>query len=150
MLEKPFLHHRLIAQVWALGAPGRFDSRWDRALEVKGNGTYITQFSASGGVDSIESPGRWRLSMKNVLVLMHDDAGQEARFQCALDLVRALDGHLTCLDVSILPTMADDYALFGGAALLMADEESVERANRARMEGRLAVEGMPYDWLDVT
>lgn len=88
--------------------------------------------------------------MKNVLVLMHEDAGQEARFQCALDLVRALGGHLSCLDVSIMPTMADDYVLFGGAALLTADEENVERANRARMEGRLAVEGVPYDWIQIT
>ena len=29
--------------------------------------------------------------MKNVLVLMHEDAGREARFQAALDLTRALD-----------------------------------------------------------
>jgi len=88
--------------------------------------------------------------MKNILVLMHDDGGQEARFQCALDLARVFNGHLTCLDVSILPAMVNDYAMFGGAALLMADEEQAERDNRARMEPRLAVEGVPYDWFDIT
>lgn len=88
--------------------------------------------------------------MKNVLVLMHDDAGQEARLQCALDLARAIEGHLTCLDVSALPVTVNDYAMFGGTALLMADEEANERLNRARVEPRLADEEVPYDWIDVT
>lgn len=88
--------------------------------------------------------------MKNVLVLMHDDAGQEARFQCALDLTRAIDGHLTCLDVSILPIFVGDYATMGGEALLMADEQTREHQNRTRMEARLAGEEVPYDWVDVT
>lgn len=86
--------------------------------------------------------------MKNVLVLMHDDAGQEARFQTALDLVRALDGHLTCLDIAIAPAFVGDYADVGGTALLMGEEQARERANRATFEGRLKVEGVPYDWVD--
>lgn len=86
--------------------------------------------------------------MKNVLVLLHDDAGQEARFQAALDLTRALDGHLTCIDVSMEPTFVGDYADVGGAALLMADEQVREKANRVRMEARLKVEDLPYDWID--
>lgn len=86
--------------------------------------------------------------MKNVLVLMHDDAGQEARFQAALDLTRALDGHLTCVDISITPLFVGDYAGTGGEALMMADEQAREGENRARMEARLKVEGVPYDWTD--
>jgi hypothetical protein len=35
--------------------------------------------------------------MKNVLLLVHDDLGQEARLQAALDIVRAIGGHLHCL-----------------------------------------------------
>jgi nucleotide-binding universal stress UspA family protein len=88
--------------------------------------------------------------MKNVLVLLHDDAGQEARLQCALDLARAIKGHLTCLDVSVLPMTVNDYAMFGGVALLVADEEVNERQNRMRVEPRLADEEVPYDWIDVT
>lgn len=88
--------------------------------------------------------------MKNVLVLMHDDEGQEARFQAALDLTRALDGHLTCVDISVLPASVGDYATLGGEALLIADEQQHERDNRARMEARLRVEGIPYDWIDTT
>lgn len=86
--------------------------------------------------------------MKNVLVLMHDDAGQEARFQAALDLTRALDGHLTCVDVAILPPFVGDYYEMGGSALLMADEREREGANKARMEPRLQAEDVPYTWLD--
>lgn len=88
--------------------------------------------------------------MKNILVLMHDDVGQEARFQAALDLTRALEGHLTCLDVAIAPATVDDYATLGGSALLLADEQANESRNRERMEARLKVEGLPYDWVEST
>lgn len=88
--------------------------------------------------------------MKNVLVLMHDDAGQEARFQCALDLTRALDGHLTCVDVAMLPVAVVDYGAFGGAATLIADEQANEANNRVRMRNRIANEEVPYDWTDAT
>jgi nucleotide-binding universal stress UspA family protein len=88
--------------------------------------------------------------MKNVLVLMHDDAGQEARFQAALDLTRALDGHLTCLDVSVLPVFVGDYAALGGTALLMDQEQRQEAVNRTHMEARLRTEDVPYTWLDKT
>ncbi len=47
--------------------------------------------------------------MKNILLLVHDDEGQEARLQAALDLVRTLDGHLVCLDVTPFPVMAGDF-----------------------------------------
>lgn len=86
--------------------------------------------------------------MKNILVLMHDDAGQEARFQAALDLTRSLDGHLTCLDVAITPVTVNDYATLGGSALLLADERVNESKHRARMDVRLQAEGVPYDWVD--
>lgn len=88
--------------------------------------------------------------MKNVLVLMHDDAGQEARFQAALDLTRALDGHLTCIDVSIAPVFVGEYGVTGGEALLMADEQQREKANKSHMQARLATEGITYDWQDAS
>jgi nucleotide-binding universal stress UspA family protein len=89
-------------------------------------------------------------TMKNVLVLIHDDTGQEARLQAALDFTRALGGHLTCLDVAIIPLMIEDYVPIGGSALLLADELASERTNRARIEGRLANEDVPWDWIDAT
>ncbi len=88
--------------------------------------------------------------MKNILLLVHEDSGQEARLQAALDLGRALGGHISCLDVSIVPVMIDDYAATGGAALLLADEEAREQDNRARLDARLRVEDVPYDWTAMT
>ena len=88
--------------------------------------------------------------MKNILVLIHDDAGQEARLQCALDVARAVDGHLHCLDVSLLPALPD-YTFDGAAdALLVADERTREQANKAAIERRLGHEDVPWSWADAT
>lgn len=88
--------------------------------------------------------------MKNILVLIHDDDGQEARLQAALDVARAFEGHLTCLDVAMLPAMVGDYAALGVEAMMMADERDRERANRRRTEARLAADDVPFTWIDVT
>ncbi|RZF63101.1 universal stress protein [Sphingomonas populi] len=89
--------------------------------------------------------------MKNILLLVHDDSGQEARLQAALDITRALEGHLSCVDVSILPILVGDY--YGGAeaeAILFADECERETKNKAALEARLANEDVPWDWCDTT
>lgn len=88
--------------------------------------------------------------MKNILLLVHDDAGQEARFQAALDLTRALRGHLTCLDVSVMPVITGEYIATSIEAALLADERQREAENRRSLEARLAGEGVQWDWLDVT
>ncbi|MGL4314182.1 MAG: universal stress protein [Sphingomonas sp.] len=88
--------------------------------------------------------------MKNVLVLMHDDPGQEARFQVALDVTRAIDGHLKCVDVAIIPRLVTQYDVVGGSALLLEEEEQAQRANRDTMQARLRHEDVPFDWLNVT
>lgn len=85
--------------------------------------------------------------MKNVLLLIHDDDGQEARLQVALDLTRALDGHLTCLDVVQIYYAFE--GMYGGSdnGLLVA-EQTRETANRIRLEERLGKEGVAWDWVD--
>ncbi|MBA16594.1 MAG: universal stress protein UspA [Sphingomonas sp.] len=88
--------------------------------------------------------------MKNVLVLLHDDVGQEARFQAALDLARGIGGHLTCVHVTVLPLLAGEYAAVGGSGLLMEDECAREESNRTRIEARLNAEDVPFDWLEET
>ena len=78
--------------------------------------------------------------MKNVLVLVHDDPGQEQRLQAALDATRALKGHLTCLNVAIMPSTEFDRGL---------DVERVrEAANREKVEQRLSNEDVPWDWAE--
>lgn len=86
--------------------------------------------------------------MKNILLLVHDDTGQEARLQAALDITRALEGHLNCLDVAMMPTVAGDLWVGGGTAIYMADEREAEAANRAKVEKRLGVEGVAWTWTD--
>jgi len=89
--------------------------------------------------------------MKNILLLVHDDAGQEARFQAALDIGRALEGHLVCLDVAIVPAVVGtDYAGDAGFNLLLQDECDREAVNRTRLEERLSHEDVPWEWSEAT
>ncbi|WEK43219.1 MAG: universal stress protein [Candidatus Sphingomonas colombiensis] len=90
--------------------------------------------------------------MKNILLLAHDDGGQEARFQAALDLGRALEGHITCLDVTYIPPVLgsgyydDSYAV----AEMVTQEMVRENANKQTLKARLAKEDVPWDWIDVS
>lgn len=84
--------------------------------------------------------------MKTVMVLIHDDAGQEARLQCALDVVRAVEGHLVCLDVVQLPVVADGFGVGTASAMLVVDERDREDRNVEALAPRLAGEGVSYDW----
>lgn len=88
--------------------------------------------------------------MKNVLLLVHEDNGQEARFQAAMDVTRALEGHLTCLHVvPFAPAPGDAYGLADGGVMLMEAERQIESANRARLEKRIEIEGIAWDWIEV-
>lgn len=88
--------------------------------------------------------------MKNILVLVHDDPGQEARLQAALDITRAVDGHLICVDVTIMLPLMSDLCDNGGEIMLLQQEQVRERANRAAIERRLAQEQIQWDWIDAT
>ena len=87
--------------------------------------------------------------MKNVLLLVHEDAGQEARLQAALDLTRALSGHLDCIDAVEMPVVVDGFA-GNGMAILLADERERAAENRAATEPRLAREGVSWSWTEAT
>lgn len=88
--------------------------------------------------------------MKTILMLAHDDSGQEARFQAALDVTRAVEGHLTCLDATpFVPFAGDGYGLADAGVALLQAEREVEGANRARLEARLKVEDVAWDWIEV-
>lgn len=89
--------------------------------------------------------------MKNIFLLVHDDEGQETRLQTALDLTRAFEGHLTCVDVAMLAAMAGDYYGGGyGGSVLLEDERKREGENKAKIEARLAHEGVAWNWIDMT
>lgn len=87
--------------------------------------------------------------MKNILLFVHEDVGQEARLQAALDVTRAVDGHLTCLDMIMFPALAgSDVWGTAGAAMVVAEERAIETENRRRLEKRLASEGVQWTWID--
>jgi len=88
--------------------------------------------------------------MKDILLLVHDDAGQEARLQVALDIARAVRGHLHCVDVSLMPVLADCTYDGIGEALLLQDERARESANKLQLERRLGGEDVPWNWVDLT
>ena len=88
--------------------------------------------------------------MKNIMLLVHADDGQESRFQCALDAARAVDGHLTCLDVVSPPVIAGDYVDAYAQGILLEDAVEAEADNRSRLEPRLRIEGVPYTWVEAT
>ena len=88
--------------------------------------------------------------MKNILVLIHDDAGQEARLQAALDVTRAIRGHLTCLDVALMHVMPGDGMGGDGGVMMLEYERETETANKARLEQRLAMEDVSWDWIDTS
>lgn len=84
--------------------------------------------------------------MKTIMVVIHDDAGQEARLQCALDVVRAVEGHLLCLDVVRLPVVADGFGIGTASAMLVVDEREREDGNVDALEPRLVAEGVSHEW----
>jgi nucleotide-binding universal stress UspA family protein len=82
--------------------------------------------------------------MKNILLMIHDDEGQEARYQAALDIARQVDGHVRCLHLTtIIPEFARDY-------VLLVNEQNREEANREQMLPRIEAENVPYERVDVT
>lgn len=87
--------------------------------------------------------------MKNILLLVHDDDGQEARLQAALDLTRALKGHMSCIDVTMMPMMAADIHGGTAQAVLLEEEREREGENKAAITARLAHEDVSWDWTDV-
>ncbi|MBB5714493.1 universal stress protein [Sphingomonas aerophila] len=86
--------------------------------------------------------------MKNILLLAHADNGQFARLQASLALVRALDGHLTCLDLAIVPERMTDYVAHGSGTLLLLDEQRQESQHAARLRAQLETEKVPFDFVE--
>ncbi len=87
--------------------------------------------------------------MKTLLLYANEDSGLESRYQAALDVARAFDAHIGCVQV----TPFDSFIMgdpFGGVYALPAVLSAVRQAedeHRARLETRLRGEGASWDWL---
>lgn len=84
--------------------------------------------------------------MRSILVHIHEDDGLEARIQVALDLARAFDAHITCLQ-----PVSFDFAVPGDlygtmvAEMLPILQEKADNT-RDRVSARLANEDVAWDW----
>ncbi len=86
--------------------------------------------------------------MKSVLLYVNDDSGFDARYQAALDLTRAVDGHLHCLRANpYQPQMAFD-GVTGMSIMYDISKyaEEVDTQLKAEIEKRLAGEDVPWDY----
>jgi len=87
--------------------------------------------------------------MKSVLLYANPDTGLESRLQAALEVARAFEGRLTCLQV----TPYDSFIMgdpFGGIYALPTVIEQVQRTaeeHRRQIEERLRGEGVAWEWL---
>jgi nucleotide-binding universal stress UspA family protein len=86
--------------------------------------------------------------MKNILVHIHEDSGQEDRLQVALQLARAASGHLICLQITPLEYYGTgDF--YGGMYALPNFNDAIrklETAERARIEAILKREDVSWEW----
>ncbi|MBO6609792.1 universal stress protein [Altererythrobacter sp.] len=85
--------------------------------------------------------------MKSILLHIGDDEGLEARMQVALDLARAFEGHITCLQAVTYEIFAPgDFYGSAMAAAMPVIRENAE-ALRKKVEADLANEDVSWEWV---
>lgn len=85
--------------------------------------------------------------MRRVLLHIYNDDCFEARFQVALDIARRCAGRITC--VQAVPY---DYGMPGDfygtmSAQMVLDYGKIAEETKQEIEGRLANEGVPWNWV---
>ncbi|MCP5397428.1 MAG: universal stress protein [Sphingomonadaceae bacterium] len=86
--------------------------------------------------------------MRSILLHVHDDEGLESRLQAALDLARAMEGHVTFLQaISYDVVMPGDFYGGMGAELIPVIREQAQTL-REKLEQRMAGEDIRWDWVD--
>ncbi len=86
--------------------------------------------------------------MTTVLLYANDDNGMESRLQVALDVTRAFEGHLDCVQVTPFDAiiMGDPFGGVYALPNVVAAVQDAEDDHKARIEKRLQVEGASWDW----
>ena len=84
--------------------------------------------------------------MKSILLHIDHDKAMQARLQVALDIARATNGHITCLQAVSYEVFAPgDFYGSAIAAAMPIIKENAEKL-RAEIERELEHEGVPWDW----
>ena len=86
--------------------------------------------------------------MKTVQLYATEDNGMESRLQAALDVTRAFEGHLACVQVTPFDAIIMGDPLGGVYAIpnMVAAVQDAEDDHKKRIEERLGVEGATWDW----
>lgn len=84
--------------------------------------------------------------MKSILLHIDHDSAMSARLQVALDIARATNGHITCLQAVSYEVFApgDMYGSAMAAAMPVIKENADHL--RSQLEARLEHEGAAWDW----
>lgn len=84
--------------------------------------------------------------MKSILLHIDHDKAMQARLPVALDIARATNGHITCLQAVSYEVFAPgDFYGSAIAAAMPVIKENAEKL-RAQVEQELEHEGVPWDW----
>lgn len=84
--------------------------------------------------------------MKSILLHVDRDQSFEARMQVALDLARASDGHITCLQAVSYEVFAPGDFYGSAMAAAMPRIKEAAEALRAKVEEDLANEDVSWEW----
>lgn len=86
--------------------------------------------------------------MKTILLYANDDEGVQARFDAAVSLTRALDGHLYCLQATPYSAfvMGDPFGGIYAIPTVIGEVREAEESHQAKLEARLKTEGVPWTW----
>ena len=86
--------------------------------------------------------------MKAVLLYATEDNGMESRLQAALDVSRAFESHLECIQVTPFDAviMGDPFGGVYALPNIVAAVQDVEDEHKRRIEQRLQTEGAAWDW----
>ncbi|MGN6595415.1 universal stress protein [Sphingopyxis terrae] len=87
--------------------------------------------------------------MKSILLLVHEDEGQDARLEAALGIARALDAHLHCIDVTPRTTIASELYVGLGETSMLAIRTEGDEANGVAVRDRLSREDVAWSWTEV-
>ncbi|MBO9601225.1 MAG: universal stress protein [Novosphingobium sp.] len=82
--------------------------------------------------------------MRSIVLHIHDDESFEARFQTALDISKAFDGHIDCVQPIPVDVTIDLYGS-GSAEMVPILRDSADTFQRL-VETRLNAEGVAWTW----